>query len=70
MSGKVPPEEMDEERVELLERAADVTSGMSKSHMLALIALLAGAAQQCPRIGCATCSFMAKHEAGQLPVPD
>jgi hypothetical protein len=67
MSGTVPLEEMSEERAKLLTSVAHLDPRASKSQLLATIDRLADAASTCPRTKCATCSFMAKHEAAALP---
>ena len=69
---EVPRDEMSQDRVKLLSHADDIVTmdpaqlvAIARKDMVALIEVLAQAAGQCPRIGCATCSFMSKHEQAQ-----
>ena len=63
MSGKVPAEHMNAERIALLVRANDIEGrSVSKSQLLHLVALLAGAASECPRTECAYCEHQARSE--------
>lgn len=66
MSGKVPMENMTQERIALLVRANEIDPSMSKSQLLHLVALLAGAAIECPRTECAYCEHQARSEQAKV----
>lgn len=67
MGSEVPLKEMSLERRLLLEQAHGMNKGDTKEQLLRIIQELANAASACPRVGCATCSFMSKHEAHRVP---
>lgn len=66
MAGEVPLKEMSEERRQLLAKAR-ANKGAQRGVLLGIIEELVEAASACPRIGCATCSFMTKHERAAMP---
>lgn len=63
MGGKVPPEDMDPERVSLLRLAKSAAKDMHKNHLLDLVRALTDAAQECPRSSCAFCEHQSRAEA-------
>lgn len=70
MGGKVPAEEMTEDRLLIMAEVEEmiVTSKGRTARdrkVTLLLKRLYPYLETCPRIGCATCSFMAKHEAAQ-----
>ena len=67
MGSKVDAKHMSRDRLALLDRANGLNSSLPKSNLITLIVKLTEAARECPNIKCATCSFMAQHDAERLP---
>jgi hypothetical protein len=65
VSGKVPPGDMPQDRIKLLDKAKEAfTNGnFSKSGMVSIIESLYYAAIECPRMSCTYCEHIARSEA-------
>lgn len=62
MGGKVPAEDMTEEREQLLADAVQVLAGDKSIDKKQIIRDLALAAEECPRTSCAYCEHIARSE--------